>query len=226
MKKGFGGELVRGIWAENPIFVLMLGLCPTLAITTSLQNGIGMALAATFVLIGSNLIISALRRFIPEGVRIPCFIVVIATFVTVVDLVMAAYLPDLHKQLGIFIPLIVVNCIILGRAEAFASKNPVHLSIADGIGTGLGFLLALVIISGIREFLGAGSLFGMQLVRWADVKAIKPAAIMILPPGAFLLIGLLLGAFAWGRLRKEERRKRQGYKLQTALSAEAEGKRE
>lgn len=225
MRKGFGGELIRGVWAENPIFVLMLGLCPTLAITTSLQNGIGMALAATFVLIGSNLIISALRKFIPEGVRIPCFIVVIATFVTIVDLVMAAYLPELHKQLGIFIPLIVVNCIILGRAEAFASKNPVHLSIADGIGTGLGFLLALVIISGIREFLGAGSLFGMQLVRWADVKVIKPAAIMILPPGAFLLIGLLLGAFAWGRMKKEEKRRRQGYTLQT-LSADAEGKRE
>jgi len=219
MKKSFAGEIVRGIWRENPIFVIMLGLCPTLAVTTSLQNGVGMAIAATFVLIFSNLIISALRRFIPEGVRIPCFIVVIATFVTIVDLVMSAFLPDLHKALGIFIPLIVVNCIILGRAEAYASKNPVHFSVADGIGIGLGFLLALVIISGIREVTGSGEFWGYPLAHWEQLKPwFQPALVMTQPVGAFLLIGLLLGAFQWARMAKQKRATRTAHAKQRQIA--------
>jgi len=221
MKKSFFGEIVRGIWRENPIFVIMLGLCPTLAVTTSLKNGVGMAAAATFVLIFSNLIISLLRRVIPEGVRIPCFIVVIATFVTIVDLVMSAYLPDLHKALGIFIPLIVVNCIILGRAEAFASKNKPVYSVADGIGIGLGFLLALVIISGIREVTGSGELWGYPLAHWERLKPwFQPALVMTQPVGAFLLIGLLLGLFKWARMGKEERAKRAAFVRQRAIADE------
>lgn len=223
MRKSFAGEVLRGIWRENPIFVIMLGLCPTLAVTTTLQNGVGMAAAATFVLIFSNLIISALRRFIPDGVRIPCFIVVIATFVTIVDLIMSAYLPELHKSLGIFIPLIVVNCIILGRAEAYASKNNVAFSIADGIGIGIGFLLALVIISGIREVTGAGALWGYPLAHWEKLKGwFQPALVMIQPVGAFLLIGLLLGAFQWARLAKQKLAKQNAYKKQRRIAEQLE----
>ncbi|MCK4236936.1 MAG: electron transport complex subunit E, partial [Candidatus Krumholzibacteria bacterium] len=152
-------EFIKGFWSENPIFRLALGLCPTLAVTTTAENGIGMGLASTFVLVCSNTVISSIRNFIPGKIRIPVFIVTIATFVTIVDLVMNGYFHALHKSLGLFIPLIVVNCIILGRAEAFASKNSVAISIIDGFGMGAGFTVALVIIGAIRELLGNGTIF-------------------------------------------------------------------
>ena len=180
-----------GILKNNPTFRLVLGLCPTLAVTTSLENAIGMGLAATFVLICSNALVAALRKLIPDAVHIPCYIVIIATFVTVTDLVIKAYLPALSESLGIFIPLIVVNCIILGRAEAFASKNPVLDSVADGFGMGLGFTLALSLIAAAREVIGAGS-----LTVWGDI-AIKnihggPVVLAVLPAGGFITLGLLL----------------------------------
>jgi electron transport complex protein RnfE len=188
---GFLNEFLKGIWKENPTFRIVLGICPTLAVSTKVSNGVGMGLAATFVLLGSNVIISLIRNVIPDKVRIPAFIVVISTFVTIVDLFMAAYTPALHERLGIFIPLIVVNCIILGRAEAFASKSTVVMSIADALGMGAGFTLALTLISGIRELLGGGTLLGVPVFP----AAYSPAVIMILPPGAFLTIGVLLGLF-------------------------------
>jgi len=188
---GFYGEFLKGIWRENPTFRIVLGICPTLAISTSVINGVGMGLAATFVLLGSNVFISLIRNMIPDKIRIPAFIVVISTFVTIVDLAMAAFTPELHKALGIFIPLIVVNCIILGRAEAFACKATVWMSVADALGMGAGFTLALSLISAIRELLGNGTLLGFHLMPSAYV----PAVIMILPPGAFLTIGPLLGFF-------------------------------
>ena len=180
-----------GISTNNPTFRLVLGLCPTLAVTTSLENAIGMGLAATFVLVCSNGLVSALRKVIPGAVHIPCYIVIIATFVTAIDLLMQAYLPDLSASLGIFIPLIVVNCIILGRAEAFASKNGVIDSLADGLGSGIGFALALSLIAAVREVCGAGT-----LTIWGDL-AIKglnpgPVTLAILPAGGFIVLGLLL----------------------------------
>ncbi|MBL7085373.1 MAG: electron transport complex subunit E [Candidatus Omnitrophica bacterium] len=181
-------EFTKGIRKENPIFGLVLGLCPALAVSTSLINGVGMGLAATFVLLGSNIIISSIRKLIPHKIRIPCFIVVIAAFVTIVELIMAAYLPVLSKQLGIFVPLIVVNCIIMCRAEAFASKNTVGRSLFDAIGMGAGFTLGLVLISAIRESIGAGRLFGYVLF-----KGYEPALTLALAPGALLVLGLLLG---------------------------------
>ena len=184
-------ELTKGLYRENPVFRLALGLCPALAVSTSVKNSLGMGAAATFVLLGSNIVIALLGKVIPAKVRIPCFIVVIASFVTIVELVMGAYLPELAKSLGIFIPLIVVNCIILGRAEAFASKNGLWLSIMDGIGMGLGFTLAIVLIGAIREILGDGKLFG-YMVFGPDFQ---PMLIMILAPGAFITIGLLMGYF-------------------------------
>jgi electron transport complex protein RnfE len=181
-------EFTKGFWRENPIFRLVLGICPTLAVTTAAINGIGMGLATTFVLVCSNVVISLLRNFIPARVRIPSFIVVIASFVTIVDLVMAGFFFELHKTLGLFIPLIVVNCIILGRAEAFASKHPLVESIADGFGMGFGFTLSLLVLGSIREVLGNGTIF--------DVPAFGPGyfpfLIMILPPGAFITLGFLL----------------------------------
>ncbi|MFQ5841186.1 MAG: electron transport complex subunit RsxE [Thermodesulfobacteriota bacterium] len=181
-------EFTKGFWRENPIFRLVLGMCPTLAVTTAAINGIGMGLATTFVLVCSNVVISLLRNFIPLRVRIPSFIVVIASFVTIVDLVMAGFFFELHKTLGLFIPLIVVNCIILGRAEAFASKHPLMESIADGLGMGFGFTLSLLVLGSIREILGNGTLF--------DVPAFGPGyfpfLVMILPPGAFITLGFLL----------------------------------
>ena len=180
-----------GIFKNNPIFRLVLGLCPTLAVTTSLENALGMGLAATFVLVASNTLVSSLRKAIPAAVHIPCYIVIVATFVTAVDLLMQAYLPALSESLGIFIPLIVVNCIILGRAEAFASRNGVVDSIADGLGTGIGFTLALSLVAAVREVVGAGS-----LTIWGDI-AIKnvheyPLTLAILPAGGFVTLGLLL----------------------------------
>lgn len=185
--KRFLRPLINGILRENPILVLMIGLCPALAVSSAAINGIYMGLAATFVLLGSNLIISIIRRFVPDQIRIPIFITIIATFVTIVDMVMHAYAPDMYSILGIFIPLIVVNCIILGRAEAFAYHNGVIESIGDGIGMGLGFTLILVVLGGIRELLGNGTLFGFQVMP----ISYKPVLLMILPPGAFLTIGFL-----------------------------------
>ena len=177
----------KGLVKENPILVLLLGCCPTLATTTSAINGMSMGLATTFVLIMSNLVISLLKGFIPDKVRIPCFIVVIASFVTIVQLVMQAYVPDIYETLGLFIPLIVVNCIVLGRAEAFASKNPVFPSILDGAGMGLGFTFALTILGCIRELLGSGSMFGFRILpETANIL------LFILPPGAFICLGLLI----------------------------------
>lgn len=181
-------EFTKGIHRENPIFGLALGLCPTLAVSTSVINGLGMGLAATFVLIGSNVIISAIRNGIPHKIRIPCFIVIIATFVTIVELVMQAYFRPLSKQLGIFVPLIVVNCIIMCRAEGFAAKNPPFRSLFDALGMGAGFTLGLVLISAIREAIGSGRLFGYVLFR-----GYQPALTLALAPGALLVLGLLLG---------------------------------
>lgn len=186
-------EFTKGFIKENPVFVLALGLCPTLAVTTSVKNGLGMGLATLFVLLCSNILISLFKKIIPDQVRIPCFIVIIATFVTVVDLFMKGFVPALHKELGLFIPLIVVNCIILGRAEAFASKKGIIASILDALGMGLGFTMALIIIAGFRETLGAGTIFGIQLFS----ASFKPAIMMILPPGAFLTLGLILGVIQW-----------------------------
>ena len=177
----------NGIFDENPTFVQLIGMCPTLAVTTSLMNGIGMGLSATAVLVLSNIVISLLRKLIPQKVRIACYIAVIATFVTLIDLLLQAYIPSLSDSLGLFIPLIVVNCIIFARAEAFASKNGVVKSALDGLGMGLGFTIALVIISAIREILGAGTILGHP------VGISTPATVMILPPGGFLTLGLILG---------------------------------
>jgi electron transport complex protein RnfE len=181
-------HLTKGLFKENPTFVLVLGTCPTLAVTTAAMNGIGMGLATTFVLVFSNMFIALLKNVIPDKVRIAAFIVVIATFVTIVDLVMKAYTPGLYKTLGIFIPLIVVNCIILGRAEAFAQKNTIFNSILDGVGMGLGFTLALTLMGSIREILGNGSIFDIRLIS-QDAKTIL---MFILPPGAFLTYGYLI----------------------------------
>lgn len=178
----------NGLLKENPSFVLVLGTCPALAVTTAAMNGIGMGAATTFVLVCSNLLIASLKNFIPNKVRIAAFIVIIATFVTIVDMVMKAFTPDLYKTLGIFIPLIVVNCIILGRAEAFAQKNAVIPAILDGLGMGIGFTLALTIMGSIREVLGNGSIFDIRLVS-QDARTIL---LFILPPGAFLTYGYLI----------------------------------
>ena len=188
-KQNVGKVFLNGVITENPTFRLVLGTCPTLAVTTSAINGLGMGAAATFVLLGSNIVISALRKIIPDKVRIPAFIVVICMFVTIIQLVMQAFLPSLYESLGIFLPLIVVNCIILGRAEAFASKNPVIASAFDGLGMGVGFTLALTLIGCIRELLGNGSAFGVNLLG----ASYQPMLLMILPAGGFLVFGLLLG---------------------------------
>jgi H+/Na+-translocating ferredoxin:NAD+ oxidoreductase subunit E len=176
----------KGLLKENAVFALFLGLCPTLGVTTSAINGLGMGLATTFVLVMSNLVVSLIKNLIPDKVRIPSFIVIIATFVTIVELVMKGYVPDLFNALGLFIPLIVVNCVVLGRAEAFASKNSVGSSIIDGLGMGLGFALALTILGSIRELLGSGSFFGMKLIEGDGIL------LFILPPGAFLALGYLI----------------------------------
>ncbi len=209
----FSKEFSKGITISNPIFILALGLCPALAISYSLDNALGMSAAVIFVLLGSNIIISAARRIVPNIMRIPTFIVIIATFVTIVTLVFQAYVPNLYQSLGIFLPLIVVNCIILGRAEAFASKNPVISSIADALGIGLGFALALIVISLLREFLGTGgisiSLFE-QLFNAGSLSFTLPAfsehplAIFVLSPGAFLVIGLLMALFRWIGQKKND----------------------
>lgn len=181
----------NGILKENPLFVMALGCCPALAVTTSGINGLGMGLASTFVLVCSNTLVSALKNVIPDKVRIPAFIVVIATFVTIVDMVMEAYTPELYSALGIFIPLIVVNCVILGRAEAFAQKKSILASVIDGLGMGIGFTLALTVFALIREILGNGSIFDIKFLA-EDAKTIL---IFILPPGAFITFGFLIALF-------------------------------
>ena len=187
-KKGFLSVFLNGLVWENPTFTLMLGMCPTLAITTAASNGVGMGLATTVVLVFSNLFISLLRNVIPEKVRIPSFIVVIASFVTIIEMLMKAYMPDMYTTLGMYIPLIVVNCIIFARAEAFAFKNPPVASIADGLGMGLGFTCAITILSCIRELLGSGTIFGAQIMP----AAYQPMGIMLNVPGGFVTLGLLL----------------------------------
>ena len=187
-KKNFLSVFLNGLIFENPTFVLMLGMCPTLAITVSGMNGVAMGLATTAVLVSSNLIISVLRNMIPEKVRIPVFIVVIATFVTIIEMLMKAFLPDLYATLGLYISLIVVNCIIFARAESFAFKNPPVLSIADGLGMGLGFTCAITILSIIREIVGSGTFFGMQIMP----ASYQPMVIMTQVPGGFITLGILL----------------------------------
>lgn len=192
--------ITKGIFKENPTFVLFLGLCPTLGVTTSTLNGFSMGMATLFVLILSNAIISLIKNLIPSKIRIPAYIMVIASLVTVLELVMKAYLPVLYSVLGLFIPLIVVNCIILGRAESFASKNEILSSIFDGIGNGLGFTLSLTIIGSIREILGTGKILGLSLTD----KLFDPAMIFILPPGAFMTIGVILALI--NKYKQKERK--------------------
>jgi Na+-translocating ferredoxin:NAD+ oxidoreductase subunit E len=188
MAKSLTQEFTKGLWAEIPPFRLVLGLCPTLGVTTSMKNGIGMGLATTFVLLCSNILVSALRKVIPAKVRIACFIIVIATFVTVVELLMQAFTYGLFLALGVFIPLIVVNCILLGRAEAFASKNGVMASMADGLGIGIGYTLSLSVLGMLREIIGTGTFFGVSLFG----PDFQPFTFMVKAPGAFIALGLLL----------------------------------
>ncbi|MEO5339714.1 MAG: electron transport complex subunit E [Magnetococcus sp. MYC-9] len=185
--------IADGIWNSNAIFVQMLGMCPTLAVSTSAENGVGMGLATAFVLLGSNVVVSLIRNYIPSDVRIPAYIIVIAAFVTIVDLSMNAYMHDLHKVLGIFIPLIVVNCVILGRAEAFASKNSVSAAALDGFFMGVGFTLALLVLGGLREILGAGTFFGLPVMG----SGFQPSLVFVLPPGAFIALGFILVGVRW-----------------------------
>jgi len=186
----------KGFFKENPVFVLFLGLCPTLGVTTSAFNGLGMGLATTFVLLMSNIVVSLIKSLIPDKVRIPSYIVVIAAFVTIVELVMQAFIPDLFEQLGLFIPLIVVNCLVLGRAEAYASKHNLFTASIDGFGMGLGFTMALVILGGVREILGSGSIFGLEFIN-GDAMLV-----FVLPPGAFIALGYLIVII--NKLRKKE----------------------
>lgn len=184
-------NFLKGIVRENPVFVLLLGLCPTLGVTSSAFNGLGMGVATVFVLVMSNLVVSLIKNLIPDKVRIPAFIVIIASFVTVVQLLMEAYTPALYDQLGLFIPLIVVNCIVLGRAEAFASRNSVVSSLIDGLGMGIGFTMALTLLGAIRELLGSLSIFGFQLIEGDGML------VFILAPGAFITLGFLIALMNW-----------------------------
>ncbi len=201
-KKSLGKELTKGIIAENPVLRLVLGTCPTLATTTSVESAIGMGLAASVVLICSNVVISALRKVIPDKVRIPAYIVIIASFVTIVQMVVKAFLPSLDEQLGVYLPLIVVNCIILGRAEAFASKNPVLASAVDGLGMGIGFTAALFLMGAVREIFGAGTFLGNNIPFLSE----NPMLIFILPPGGFFVFGVLMAAV--NRLAEKKGKKR------------------
>ncbi len=196
-------QLTNGMFTNNPIFVQALGMCPTLATTTNATNGLGMGMATLSVLIMSNIVISLIRKLVPDKIRIPVYIIIIAGFVTMIDLLMHGFLYDLWKTLGLFIPLIVVNCVILGRAEAYASHNGVFKSILDALGMGLGFAGALILLGSVREILGAGSWFGIPL--WGDAFNVF---IMILPPGAFITLGLLAATFNWMGISREERKKK------------------
>ena len=194
-------RLKNGIIDENVTFVQVIAMCPVLAVTTSTSNGIGMGLATTVVLIGSNFVISLLRNFIPDKIRIPSFIVVIAGFVTLLQFLMEGFVPALYKSLGIFIPLIVVNCVILGRAESYASKNPPYASIFDGLGQGLGFTLSLMVVGIIRELFGTGKIFDIQIMP----SAFKPATIMVLAPGAFFTLGILMAILNYIKIKKSNK---------------------
>ncbi len=193
-------EFMKGLWKENPIFVMVLGMCPALAVSNTAINSLAMGLATLFVLFFSSLLVSALRMVIPAQVRITTFVVIIATFVTLVDFLLAAFTPAIHKELGAFIALIVVNCIILGRAEAFAARNPVLLSVSDALGMGLGFTLALFGVGAIREILGSGSLFNIPLFG----NSFEPWVVMVLPPGGFFTLGFMLLVFNWMQQRKKQ----------------------
>lgn len=193
-------ELIKGIWRDNPVFVQVLGMCPMLAVTNSAINAIAMGMATFFVLVGSSFLVSSLRQWIPKQVRISCFIIIIATFVTVADYTLLALVPTVHKELGAFIPLIVANCMILGRQEAFASRYPAKLAVMDAIGMASGFMLALFSLGAIREILGDGALFGVKLFG----EQFEPWIIMILPPGGFLTLGLILLFFNWFQQKKDE----------------------
>lgn len=196
-------RIYNGIIKENPTFVMMLGMCPTLAVTTSCINGIGMGLTTTVVLIMSNVIISLLRKIIPDKVRVPAYIVIVASFVTIVQFLLEAYIPSLNASLGIYIPLIVVNCIILGRAEAYASKNPVIPSLFDGLGMGLGFTIALGLLGAFREIIGAGAIFGKTILP----EAIEPVRIIALAPGAFFVLSILVAIQNKVRMRSGKKTK-------------------
>ncbi|MCL1827050.1 MAG: electron transport complex subunit E [Candidatus Cloacimonetes bacterium] len=185
-------EIIRGVMNENPILILGLGLCPVLAVTTSVENALGMGLATTFVILCSNLLVSLVKSFIPDKIRIPCYIVIIATFTTIINLEMAAFLPDLHRKLGIFIPLITVNCMILGRAESFASKNNMFNSLIDAVGMGIGFTLSLALVASVREILGAGQWYGFNVLPSAFRN--EPIIAAVMAPGAFLTLGFILAA--------------------------------
>lgn len=193
-------EFTKGIWKENPVFVQVLGMCPMLAVTNSAINAIAMGLATFFVLVGSSTLVSLFKNFIPKQVRISCYIIIIATFVTVADYTLQALIPEVHKELGAFVPLIVVNCMILGRQEAFASKHPVGLAIADALGTAIGFLFALFTLGAVREILGNGTLFGFSLFG----AGFEPWIVMLLPPGGFLMLGLILLFFNWLQEKKDK----------------------
>lgn len=206
-KQSVRAVFLNGVLTENPIFRLVLGLCPAIAVTTNATSGLGMGLAATFVLLGSNIVVSLLRNFIPNKVRIPAFVAVICTFVTMAQLLLQAFVPSLFDALGIFLPLIVVNCIIIARAEAFACKNTVLSSAADGLGVGLGFILAMVLIGAVRELLGNGTVFGVQVL-W---QSFEPVLLLILAPGGFITLGLLLGIInAIADKRQSRKVKREG----------------
>lgn len=191
-------DLVRGIWKENPVLVQLLGLCPALAVTNTVENALAMGLATFFVLMGSSILVSTLKKWIPKEVRISAYILIIATFVTIADLVLNAVVPEIHKALGAFIALIVVNCMILGRQEAFASKNPVGRAVLDAAGTGVGFIIALTMIGGIREVLGYGSFLGFPVLG----SSFEPWIIMILPAGGFFTMGFILLGFGWWKERQ------------------------
>lgn len=207
-KTKMSSVFLNGVLTENPTFRLVLGMCPTMAVTTAAINGIGMGLAATFVLIGSNTVISILRKFVPDEVRIPAFVLIICTFVTMVQMLLQAFVPSLYESLGMFIPLIVVNCIILARAEAFASKNGVLASAVDGAGMGIGFTLALTLIAGIRELIGAGTIFGVSVFG----GGYEPMLVMILPTGGFLTLGILMGIINALAQRTEKKRIERGHR--------------
>jgi electron transport complex protein RnfE len=193
-------DLIRGIWKENPVLVQLLGLCPALAVTNTVPNAIAMGLATFFVLTGSSLLVSLVKNWIPSEVRISAYILIIATFVTIADLVLAAVVPLIHKELGAFIALIVVNCMILGRQEAFASKKPVGRSLLDAVGTGTGFMIAMLMMGTFREVLGSGSIMGVSVLG----ENFEPWIVMILPPGGFLTLGFILLAFGWWKERQAE----------------------
>jgi len=195
-----GQDLLRGIWRENPVLIQLLGLCPTLAVTNTVANGIAMGLATFFVLLGSSLLVSLLKRLIPNEVRISAYILIIATFVTLADMLLQAIVPDIHKALGAFIALIVVNCMILGRQEAFASKRPVGRSVLDAVGTGIGFMITLLLMSAPRELLGNGTLLGHPVMG----THFEPWIIMILPAGGFFTLGAILLVYSWWKARSEE----------------------